>query len=1024
MSDYLGPNQTRVLDSTNRYFEEIIYQKKKPPLSCEVNLNGKISAERDQDILKYIGPSGWSAIGQLKNGVSESSCCTGDVVCSSAYAANSFKLISLNRGIETKSIKALVNGWEILVQGTNSSDENNIITLPVPPSKGSRVNFVFLEVWRKLISTTDTIYKYGNFLYGGSNYSNDLVDPAINIETSLRIQIQYRIRVTSDINIKGYPNGFDPLNVFVQGPLSSPNSAYNFSAMPDDIGLWRAGLGDSASQTDLQTVDGYTYAIPLFAVHRRNTCGNGTYRYDQVNRTNGSGLSLSDYLLGKASDRPDNLYNNWVVSTDILDLRHRISPNENFKEISENGFKKLIRGQVRSVMVEDTKGEDLFGTILVQADAVGSTTGLYHGGSDQIATGTAVDGIRRVFSNALVNQSDTIILKTVNDKTVGTIGGVWSTSDAVTIDISAYPVGSTIISVQEVYISTGPLTPTTHYTLSTMPTGSLITIPGTSSLLSTSTPIHIDCTIQFASGLNGFKYVPEQMLEFRNEDSTMAYALRDADIRVRTSAPVVATDGTHFNMVSNHGGYEGESYDFGHQMTFNALGNGTVNVSFSRNIEGFPILGVIKARVSGDVVDKTILGVVRTATTYTVTLDSSVVPNANIELQLYTGCKFFDTNKQGRGIIETYEMTELTTTGAGGTDFSIDSTSKCILAIASRPNRNGLGIAYVGGTETDLLTNNSELPTDSTKSVLNFSFSAGQTGLIEIPVLMKSAISSTEGYTFFYNRVPYQGLLDSTVVGAIESEGPSLTTTAGSGAITNFTYSTGKAIFNDTSTVQGLGTEWLSLVGSDSSYVISSDATPSKEYIIDRVYSNTFLYLESVTDMSSLPAGDSYTITAKDQPYFVARNVIDRLPTLHSYNDASGRNEAISTAVSEAMPVLNTKVTSEVQGITELPPNDVIIGVNTADRGRSTVQIPEEYAPIGVNSLGLKFEKLDASGQYQKSYQTYVLNKENTGELYLMVVGSETDNTSKYRYLNEKSVKDSVDIFQLPGRPLTNRRNG
>ncbi len=39
-----------------------------------------------------------------------------------------------------------------------------------------------------------------------------------------------------------------------------------------------------------------------------------------------------------------------------------------------------------------------------------------------------------------------------------------------------------------------------------------------------------------------------------------------------------------------------------------------------------------------------------------------------------------------------------------------------------------------------------------------------------------------------------------------------------------------------------------------------------------------------------------------------------------------------------------------------------------------------------------------------------------------MVVGSETDGSNSSRFLNEGSDLDTVDIFEMPGRPLTVRR--
>ena len=308
MTDNLGLNQTRVLDSSNRSFEAVIFQKKKPPLSCEWNLEGNLVAGHSQDVSQLVGPSGWVSIGYINANASESTARVGDVITSSNYPTNSFKLMATDQGILTGTLSAWVNGMKVLVQGTNSMvDENNIIQLGTPPTTAGRVDFVFLEVWRYLVGISDTVYTHGNVLYGGVNYLNDLVDPAVNVETSLRVQVQYRIRVVSDVDIGTFPEGFGP-NVYAQGPLPSPSTCTgcNFVPVPGDPGLWRAGLGDSAAQETLNTVDGYTYAIPMFAVTRRNT---NAFSNAHVN---GAGFTLADYLNGIASDRPDNLYSDWL----------------------------------------------------------------------------------------------------------------------------------------------------------------------------------------------------------------------------------------------------------------------------------------------------------------------------------------------------------------------------------------------------------------------------------------------------------------------------------------------------------------------------------------------------------------------------------------------------------------------------------------------------------------------------------------------------------------------------------------
>jgi len=183
---------------------------------------------------------------------------------------------------------------------------------------------------------------------------------------------------------------------------------------------------------------------------------------------------------------------------------------------------------------------------------------------------------------------------------------------------------------------------------------------------------------------------------------------------------------------------------------------------------------------------------------------------------------------------------------------------------------------------------------------------------------------------------------------------------------------------------------------------------------------NTIL-LETSTNFNTIGAV-AYTIRANDLSNNPPSNVVDRLPTLNSDNDSACQSEAIATT-GDAYPVLQTRVISPVQDVINRKPGGVTIGVGTADRGRTEVQLQD--AVYGKRTLGLKFEKLNSIGNWQKTYQPYVFNKDDSGRLYLMVVASESDGQSQSRFLNHMAPankQDSVDIFEIPGRPLTTKR--
>jgi len=203
------------------------------------------------------------------------------------------------RGIHETSetqpvIWANVNGWIIPVAGTDvtrASGVENRVKLYPPPSRDLRVDYVFLEAWATIVQpnpstdnkpTASTVWKYGNVKYGGTNITDDLEDPAIGMETTKRVQVQYRIRVYgggigqgSGVNLAAHPDGLDDPNILGQGAAASPVAGLQWSNMRETLGdpsLWRAGDGDP--NNDLGTIDGYTYAIPICAVFRRNY---GTY---------------------------------------------------------------------------------------------------------------------------------------------------------------------------------------------------------------------------------------------------------------------------------------------------------------------------------------------------------------------------------------------------------------------------------------------------------------------------------------------------------------------------------------------------------------------------------------------------------------------------------------------------------------------------------------------------------------------------------------------------------------------------
>ena len=265
-----------------------------------------------------------------------------------------------------KNVFSIINGYNLDVSGNlgfinNGTVEQdpllNNILLQIPPLSGSRYDFAYLEVYFKEVRFTDDIWVNGNKnnFYGTinnpnnvqlpSNY-NDLFDPRINGETCRRVQMQWTIRTSSNVDFNVYPDGFD--NTLTNGNIKAYGgntiiSNYSFwrsdlnlstKFFNRDLGLWVAGNG---IQGEMGTINGYVYAIPLFKIFRRNSSG-----YSESNPNGGI-----NYTIGATSDRPDGKFSNLIYQDDITDMRNLIETGD-LKKLLENNFKDLLMGKLNT----------------------------------------------------------------------------------------------------------------------------------------------------------------------------------------------------------------------------------------------------------------------------------------------------------------------------------------------------------------------------------------------------------------------------------------------------------------------------------------------------------------------------------------------------------------------------------------------------------------------------------------------------------------------------------------------------
>ncbi len=364
-----------------RAYESLVVQADAPVIDWEMNLRGQIGS----DYGLRRSSQRWMTSAWLGGDFLERSDPSGSYSYPAATVGNENEFTVVADDV-------MINGWAVRVEysGTTSSGQN-LVTLPAPPSAGTRTDLVVLEVWRALIkaapdsankSATGLILRNGNVKApDGVNLTDDLIDPNYGEESNARVQIQYRLRVISGVDIASYIDGINDPSVVANsvsdfsgaGADGSP-TAYNYAVSDGDKGLWVAGLGSSVSAGVLGTVDGFMYAQPVCAVMRRNSTA-----FNRSSNMNGAGLIASG-----VSGRPDGLYADQIVASDVVDLRRFCTSD--FPEVLEKAFQQVLDNSISTHGA--VSGLGTVGTSYLFRDDIGSSG---HAGNP--------DGVRRYFSD-------------------------------------------------------------------------------------------------------------------------------------------------------------------------------------------------------------------------------------------------------------------------------------------------------------------------------------------------------------------------------------------------------------------------------------------------------------------------------------------------------------------------------------------------------------------------------------------------------------------------------------------------
>jgi len=260
------------------------------------------------------------------------------------------------------TVTAAANANIVQVTAATPGVAGNAITLGSsnPPAILASGGFLTGGVDTPNKPTQDSIYRHGNVQSSAAvALADDIEDPDVAAETTKRVQIQYRIRHTGEpegVDFKLQADGFSNPNILAQGSQSAPVAMYPFVPADNktvidnsdardgvagtdigygiiDNGLYVAGNGTASSASDLGTVDGFVYAVPLAFVFRKNdnTAGGG---FDPASNTNGAllhdhaaigntNLFVTPVPVG-ASSRPDGAFADAIGATDVMDLRRHI----------------------------------------------------------------------------------------------------------------------------------------------------------------------------------------------------------------------------------------------------------------------------------------------------------------------------------------------------------------------------------------------------------------------------------------------------------------------------------------------------------------------------------------------------------------------------------------------------------------------------------------------------------------------------------------------------------------------------
>ena len=800
-----GNGVSRILDSTNRSYKGVIFQADKPPLDSEWNLVQDLINSQLQGLIGSTTSSGFVQLGALAGRP------LGDL---RDLWANTIKIVNPY---------CIINGEFLFVGGgtnqfqpsTTSTiwtllsglDTETLLIMPPVPATLSRDDLIFLEVWEELITPTSNIKKFGNSQYGGTDYTNDLIDPNIKQETSLRTQLKYRYRVATGIDFISFREGIDDPSVFAQGAVSAPTT-YTYTKTAK--GHYVAGLGDASSITALGTVDGYVYALPIAAVHRKNS-----QPFNTLTNPNGSATKID----AVTSDRLDGAFQDDISASDIEDLRHLIASDQDSLQILQASLDEIVDGVPNRLVLGDSP--HIFSNVNLQSDGISTT--IRSGNGDSLLR--RPNGYQRTFADNEITQRTAYY-----DAAPALPGGVYVLTPPIfytalqTTEYQSYNpfVGGVTVPVLTSILTGLPISgdPSVGMKgwqnlgdrLNKLPA---TFTPATPSDVTGATAIVANYDLVIPHG-TGFSQVPLNVFKISDDVNNVTVKFTQNNVPVSTTLTRTINGYVDSQIIRNVSSFIAPDSTY-HQdyrpgvveRIYHVAGGGISTIDIPATVDGDAVRSVFRVQNALTLADIP-LGVsgnnkvkLNPDGTFRIQFTSFFPqPTDTIRVTLLMGGVTCDAIVRNRGIGNFLKVQDLILTTDGTSSYKVRASSdtnkiEYIYGVAGLQETSTLShIAYLGPSPSAIaplvsIQSVTGLGTDTVTFNFSSGLTAGQT--LTIPVIGTYAPLVTDKYTVTYNYVPYQGLsnlltdneqMQAQVVSLAEKALVSTNGTGG-GAITN-----------------------------------------------------------------------------------------------------------------------------------------------------------------------------------------------------------------------------------------------